>query len=191
MDRISFDIFIPDPKKFHWTPNTIVFGLWFTAIALLWLLKSYIPPGSTLQVIILICVLAVTFYYLITSFFKYQPLRGVLEGRIIFNDDAIIVDDKTYDLKAISSLDFRFIDYYGEMRSISGANFDALLSQGIHNFVEFKDASAQNVKVYFRIQGKHGSMTLYPFINQAVKVGAMSYYRAIDLINVENVTKPT
>jgi hypothetical protein len=37
---------------------------------------------------------------------------------------------------------------------------------------------------------KHSPLSLHPFINEAVKLKAMSYDRAIDLIDVENVTKP-
>jgi hypothetical protein len=70
-------------------------------------------------------------------------------------------------------------------------NFNPLISQGVNNFVTFIDNTNQPQTIYFRMMTKNSSLTLYPFINEAVKLGAMSYYQAIDLIDVENVTKPS
>lgn len=190
MDRISFDIFIPDQKKFHLTPNTIVYGLWFFTCAIFWLLNDFVRSHNTFRLFFLLAVGAISLYYLITSFFKYEALNGTMQGKIIFDNDSIVINDETYELRNISKLDFGFSSYFGQMSTGLRGNFNGLLSQGVGNFVEFKNSSNELIHVCFRIQGKHGPMSLYSFINEAVKVGAMSYYRAIDLIDVENVTKP-
>ncbi|HTI57625.1 hypothetical protein [Mucilaginibacter sp.] len=111
-----------------------------------------------------------------------------MQGTIVFNGDSIVVNEKVYDLKMISKLDFAFNDYYGMMYWMR--SFNPRLSQGVDNFVEFKDSSQQIIRIYFRMQVKNGAKSFYPFINDAVQCGAMSYYRAIDLIDVENVRKP-
>jgi hypothetical protein len=191
MDRISFDIFEPDKKRFRLTPNLIVYSLWFFAIAFLWIFEGVFPINSTSRLIIISIIGLVSLYYLITSFFTYEPLNGILKGKIVFKDDSITVNEKVYELKSITGIDFGFINFFGEVSLSYRGNFSPLLSQGVRNFIKFTDSSNQNIQIYFRIQGKHGSQALYPFINEAVKCGAMTYYRAIDLIDVENVKKPS
>jgi hypothetical protein len=190
MDRLSFDVFEPEKKRFRPTPNTIVYGLWFLTIGFFWLLDGVLPIIKEVRTYVACGIVLISLYYLITAFFTYEPLKGVLKGKIIFNNEAIIVNEKVYDLKNIKGLDFGFINYYGELSTSFRGNFNPLISQGVNNFIKFTDGNNQSVQVYFRIQGKHGSQALYPFINEAVKCGAMTYYRAIDLIDVENVTKP-
>ena len=190
MDRISFDIFEPDNKKFHFTPNLIVYSLWFIIIGFFWLFDNILPEIKEARTIVACCVGLISVYYLVTSFFKYEPLNGILKGKIIFNNDSILINEKVYQLKNVTGIDFGFIDYYGEMKISYRGNFNPLISQGIHNFVTFFDSDKKTIKVYFRMQGKYGSQALHAFINEAVQCGAMSYYRAIDLIDVENVRKP-
>jgi hypothetical protein len=190
MDRISFDIFEPEEKKFRLTPNFIVYSLWFSAIDLFWIMDGVLPIIKEIRLYVACGIFLISIYYLITSFFNYEPLKGVLKGKIVFNNDAIIINEKVYDLKSIRDIDFGFLNFFGELSTGWRGNFNPLLSQGVSNFIKFTDSDNQPVQVYFRIQGRHGSQALYPFINEAVKLGAMTYYRAIDLIDVENVTKP-
>ena len=129
-------------------------------------------------------------YYLFISFVTYEPLDGLITGEIEFKDDRLIINDKVFELKELSAIDFSLNDYYGRNRFPYRSNFSPALSQGVDNFVTFKDNADQVHLIYFRIQGKHGAQNLQLFINASVKLKAMSYYRAIDLIDVENVTKP-
>lgn len=188
MDRISFTIFIPDEKKFHLTPNWIVYGLWFTTIGFFWLFDSYFPGHDEFRAVAAICVGLISLYFLITSFFKFEPLNGTLSGRIIFEKDSIVINDKTFELKDIKKLDFVFGDYYEE-RSGSGRGFSPKIYQGVRNSVTFTDATNQAQAVYFQMMGKHSYMSLYDFINEAVRLSAMSYLRAEDLIGAENVVR--
>lgn len=189
MDRISFEIFIPEEKRFRVTPNLIVFSLWFSSIGILWAFEDA-PITKEIKGYVALGIVLISLYYLIASFFTYEPLRGTLNGEIVFGNNAITMDSEIYELKDIKNIDFRFVNYYGQMPIRSGANFNPLLSQGVRNFITFTYRNDQSVKVYFKLYGKYGSEALYPFINTAVKCGAMTYYRAIDLIDVENVQKP-
>ncbi len=189
MDKISFDIFEPEKQKFKLTPNWIVLSLWTITILFLWIFDNVLPPNSTGRVAWLVCILIITMYYLTRSYFKYRPLKGSIKGEIIFESDSIVINGKVFALKDIEGLDFGFIDFYGEVSFING-DFNPKISQGVNNFVTFKDNTKQTQMVYFRMMTKNSSLTLYPFINEAVKLKAMSYYRAIDLIDIENVTKP-
>jgi hypothetical protein len=190
MERLSFDIFEPEKKRFHITPNLIVVSMWAFVILVLWALDGVVPVGSTLRNALLVVVVIITIAFLIRSFVTYAPLKGAMDGKIIFNDDGVEVKGVQYKFSRIGNIDFRFIDFYGEMGLGFKGNFDSLLSQGVSNYISFDDKLGETKQVYFRMMTKNSSSSLYPFINAAVKSGAMSYYRAIDLIDVENVTKP-
>ena len=148
----------------------------------------FFKTGSYLRDIILGIDVFVIIYFLGQSYWSYEPLDGIMQGTIVFNGDSIVVNEKVYDLKMISKLDFAFNDYYGMMYWMR--SFNPRLSQGVDNFVEFKDSSQQIIRIYFRMPGKNGAKSFYSFINDAVQCGAMSYYRATDLIDMENVRKP-
>ena len=190
MDRISFDIFEPEKKRFHVTPNLVVYSFWGFLILFLWALGGVVPVGSTVRNMSIGVVFLVNMFFLITSFFRFEPLRGRMNGKIIFNEDEMVIGSHAFKLKEIKNIDFHFGDFYGSRSLAIRGNFNPMLSQGVNNFISFDDKSGETKLVYFRMMTNHSSLTLHPFINTAVKTGAMSYYRAIDLIDVENVTKP-
>jgi hypothetical protein len=179
MDRLSFDIFEPEKKKFRLTPNWIVYSLWFITIGFFWIFDRTVPPNGTFGEIWIACVFLVNMYYLFASFFTYEVLKGTLKGKIIFEGDSIIISNKVLALKDITSLDFRFIDFYGQRYLAFRGSFNPLLSQGVSNYVTFIDNKNQTQMVYFRMMTKHSALSLYPFINEAVKLKAMTYYREV------------
>ena len=187
MDRISFTTFIPDGKKFHWTPNWIMFGLWASAIFLSWLLDYPHSPYNDLKGWVLICVGGLSLYFLIASFFTYKPLNGTLSGEIIFGDAAIIVNDETFELKDINDLDFYFFDYYGKTTG-SGRDFDPKMYQGVNNYVTFTDKLNQTHTIYFKMETEHSYLSLDTFINAAIKAKKMQFQRGIDLLGIENIS---
>ena len=190
MDRVSFDIFGLEKKRFHLTPNAVVYGLWGLLILFLWAFEGILPVGSTVRWLLIMAVFLINMFFLITSFFRYEPLKGTMNGKIIFNDDEMVVNGHSYKLIEVKNIDFRFGNFYGERGMGLRGNFNPLVSQGVNNYISFDNKSGETKQVYFRMVNKHSSLSLHPFINAAVKAGAMSYYRAIDLIDVENVTKP-
>ena len=97
MDRLSLLIAFPSlkRKKFHiFTPNLIVISLWALVILLLWGFNSAIPVGGAARWWLLAIVFVVTMAFLIRSFFTYAPLKGTMDGKIIFNEDNIEVRGK-------------------------------------------------------------------------------------------------
>jgi len=189
MDRLSFDVFEPDKKWLHLTPNGIVFILWGVTIFFLWAFDSVLPPNSTGRIVWLILVGLISLYYLTTSFFKYKPLYGQINGKIIFQGDSFTIRDKAFNLKDITLVDFGFSDFYGR-KSMFNNDFNPQMSQGVKNYISFTDEKNQPQKFYFRMMTKNSAITLYPFINEAVKWKAMSFDRAIELIGIENVIQP-
>ena len=187
MDRISFTIFTPDGKKFHWTPNLIVFGSWFITIGAFWIFDNPPSTDNEFRTLIACCVGFLSLYFLIASFFTYKPLNGTLNGKIIFGDTAIIVNDETFELKDINDLDFYFFDYYGKTTG-SGRDFDPKMYQGVNNYVTFTDKLGQIHTIYLKMETEHSYLSLDTFINAAIKANKMQFQRGIDLLGIENIS---
>jgi hypothetical protein len=187
MERISFDIYIPDQKKFHLTPDWIVFGLWFIVIGFFWALDGVLPDSGYYRGFAALMVAIVSIYYLITSFWTYKPLNGKLEGQIVINQDSFIINNTAYSLKDIYNLDFLIYDYYGKSSTI-GRSFSPRLYQGVNNYISFTDKNNEDHLVYFKLQTEHSFQSLAPFINRAIKLNRMSTSRGIELMGIENIS---
>ncbi|MES2061437.1 MAG: hypothetical protein V4456_05920 [Bacteroidota bacterium] len=184
MEKISFDIYIPDKKRFRFTPNTIVLIIWLSLITIFGIWGEYIPSETRTYASIIGC--CITIFYIIRSLIAYAPLRGQFKGKIEFTNDAIIINNKPYYIKGIKKIDFYFGDYYGEIRS-GYRSVNPKLSQGVNNSIEFATIDDVLYNIQFKIRTPKGYFVLSPFINNALKAQKISRFRAIDLIGEENI----
>ncbi|HVS91118.1 MAG TPA: hypothetical protein VHE59_03735 [Mucilaginibacter sp.] len=187
MDRLSFDIYIPDGKKFHLTPDWTVFGLWFIAIGFSWAIDGVLPNSGDYRGYIALIVGLVTAYYLIASFFTYKPLNGRLEGELIFNNDDLTINGATYPIEDIYNLNFFFEDYYGKSTG-TGRSFGPRRYQGVNNYISFTDKNNEDHIIYFQLKTEHSYLSLAPFINRAIKLNRMTVNSGIELLGIENVS---
>jgi hypothetical protein len=102
MGPASFEIFEPAGKTFRLTPNWIILIMWSVTIFFFWVFDTAFPPHSDFRSIWLICVVLITLYYLVASFFTYKPLNGTIAGKIIFEIDSVIVNNKVFELRDIT-----------------------------------------------------------------------------------------
>lgn len=184
MDRIAFKIYIPDKRKFRFTPDTIVLIMWILLIIIFWALEKFISPEA--RVFPAIAAFLINMFYLIRSFVTYADLRGRLEGQIEFKDKAILINDEHYDLEIIKKIDFYFGDYYGKV--ISGyKSVNPRLSQGVNNSVEFTTLEGAYHNIQFKVRTKKGHLILAPFISNALKQQKIPHFKVVDLIGEENI----
>ncbi len=181
---VSFPIYQPEEDRFRLTPNWIVLGLILSIFGVTWLFDS--PHSEFRSDWTMFAGLAIG-YFLISSWWKYEPLNGAINGIIKFESDSIIEDGKTYHLKDIINLDFRFVDFYGK-RSTNGRDFNPKLSQGVNNYVTFTYSAGEDQVIYFQLRNKDEYKSLSPFINEAIKLKKMQFKDGIDLVGIENVS---
>jgi hypothetical protein len=189
MDKLTFPIFEPDNKTFRWTPNWIVVVSFAMVFMLSWLLKGTSPVStlSTIRDWLLVLICGASIYFLIASFWTYEPLVGKIDGEIEFEKDHIRVNDEVYGLVEVSNIDFRFNNFYGESLKRFYKSANGILSQGVNNSVIFTDKEGQMHQVYFRLDAKNEYQSLSPFINEAVRLKKMQFKQAIDAVGIENV----
>ncbi len=184
----SFEIFEPAEKKFRLTPNWIVVIMWSTTLFFFWVFDSVFPPHSDFRSIWLCCVVLITLYFLVVSFFTYEALNGIFKGKIVFGNAKISVNNKVFGLTEISNLDFNFSDYHGQRSNRLYQSANPMLSQGVDNYVTFFDSSNEGHLIYFKMLTPQSYLSLSVFINQSIKLGKMEFKRGIDLLGIENVS---
>lgn len=191
MKPVSFSIYIPDGKKFHWTPNSIFAPLWLIPIFLVWIFEDYVAIGDPFHSYLVFYygfLGLISIYYLIASYWRREPLYGVLKGEIIFKKDAIVINKEVYQLLGVSNLDFRFKNYYNMPSNSLQADFNPRLSQGVNNYVAFTDSKGHEHIIYFKLYVKYHYKELAPFLNEAIKAKKMEFKQGIDLVGIENIS---
>jgi len=113
----------------------------------------------------------------------YKPLYGKIDGEIKFMQDAIIYRDYRIDLSEVRSIDFNFVDYRGQYKFRSNANFDQLRSRGVKNTFEYTDLEGDTYAVYFRLQDKTDHKNLQQLIDHYYRLGKISSQRRYELQN--------
>lgn len=187
MDRISFDIFIPDGKKFHLTSNWLMFILWLiTIIPLCLLSNNELDSIKSILIIWVIAVGGITIFLMVSSYFTYMPLFGKLSGDLVLAKDCIIVDHKIFKLTEINIVDFVFDDFYGK-KSTAYHSYNPKYSQGVDNHITFIDKLNQTQTIYFKMFGEHSYMSICDFINDAVRLEVISDSQALKFIGDKNV----
>lgn len=173
MDRITFEIFEPDGKKFKWTPDTIFAIFLLIPLGLHAAFQTFIADVSWLHdslVFYEIFGAVAALGCLIASYFLREPLKGCITGELEFGKDFIKVNEDRFNLKDITGLDFVLSDYYGRLFTF-GKTLNPIISQGIKNHVTFDDRGNQTHLINFRLMGEHSYLSLSDFINEAVKIG--------------------
>jgi hypothetical protein len=183
--KAIFKLYQPQVKRKWLTPNFIVYSLWFSIIVFFWLFDSYAKNGNSFESFrknMAFIAGAVSLYFIIASFFSYEPLNGDLNGKITFTNEGIRINGKLFKLEELSNLDLFFFDYYGRNKLNGRANFNPSHSQRVLNWVSFKDNLTQEQKVYFQLESEEHYKELHPFVNLAIKANKIDYERGKALL---------
>ena len=190
MEPITFPVYEPDGKKFHWSPDSVIVPLYLLPIFSAYFFEDYFKRHQVAHsfLILYVCIISVVaIYFLLASLARYKRLNGTLTGKITFNGDGIYIDNELFKLEGIENLDFRFYDYYGYRSSSSVRSLNPKMSQGINNYVYFTDENGDDQLFYFQLQKIEDYKKLVPFINIAIRGKKLSFKRGVELVGIENI----
>ncbi|TPE43233.1 hypothetical protein [Pontibacter mangrovi] len=151
----KFTIFKPD--SFSWTTTSVSYiyiaGIVMSILVLKFLL--HVPDFHPIYKYLLYATLLPFFYRIICSVLvvnKYRPLKGKLEGDLVFDKDSIAVDKDTYLLKDISHIVIEGNDWLGAEKSHRSFSnyFENILSQGVDNTATINLLDGRIVKTKFQ-----------------------------------------
>ena len=90
-------------------------------------------------------------FYKFKGLTEIEPLRGTLEGNLIFEKESIIINNKHYSLDEINKIQISNDDYIGKLIHISSGHIGSSLSNGTNNYLVIFLKSKETIKVFFEL----------------------------------------
>jgi hypothetical protein len=175
----AFQIFIAQPKRFYFPRELGILFIWILSFISIYFLQD-------IGILLLVITLITTIVLMVTRFFSYKPLKGILSGELKFDNDAFYIDFDKYILTEITKADFQLSDYYGHRDVPIGRSeiFKSVRSQGVDNYFEYTDIGQESYLVYFKLKDQYDYRRLLPFIIELVKHKKMPLLKALELMNI-------
>ena len=146
----SFQIFIPDDNKFTLSINLVYYPLLAGFIILF--LNLLLEPYHSIINFILIFFAIIYIYLVATRTFRTKPIKGKLEGLILFEKESLVVNNIRIDISEIQSIELSVGDFMGELYRYNhrSPNLNGVASNGTNNWIEYCLKNGVNNKIFFR-----------------------------------------
>lgn len=194
MTTNSFEVFTPD-KKFHLTNNRVIYGLFILGVLLFFIEDVLLDKdensviGKTGMVIWIAC-MTIGGILSLYSTIKYKPLRGILEGRIIFETDKIVIHGDDYKIADLQKISFpEYNDYVGEgdvWDRSNRYNFNWKLSQGVDNAIALHFERGKVMIFNFLLVREYQLRDIQEQLIAYEKAGKLDMLELLDILGIEN-----
>lgn len=155
---MKFEVYIKS-EKFYWTNNKIIYSIIFFCFAVVLInngtgiIKRNLINNISMSIVGLAFIAG--FILKFRGFTQIEPLRGKLDGYLIFDKNFIQIQDKIFPLESIHKIKISNDDYYGKISRISGGNFGPTLSNGTNNFLVIFLESYETKQYQFEIRNSN------------------------------------
>ena len=167
-----------ESEKFVWTRKRILFGIALLSFVIL-AIKFYLIKNaefindSLAQILGFISVSAI-FLGLINSFFP-QELKGKLNGELIFDFSKIVINNDSYNLEDIKSIQIITGPFKGQLISSGMSAFSDRFSNGINNELIITLNTGKIIKCNFQIDHKRKIFQATNELKNYVDLGILSH----------------
>lgn len=158
-----YSIFEPSTTKFKLSRNVIGYGLVIIGFATM---LSPIKINETFRIYYILLTFVVFLYFLITSLWSYEPLRGEINGELEFRPNSLIINELEYKTSDLDEIYLHYEDYFGEKKHYIKGDLNQNIRQGVGNYIYFSDASGSEHIYYFRVENEEDAQKLLPFIKR-------------------------
>jgi hypothetical protein len=150
----KFSIFIKS-NKFHWSAEIVTYSILFFCCGVMLFKQKVLNLEENFIDKIFIWFTVATFMFgIILKFYnlnKIEPLRGRLEGYLIFEKESITAGDEIYPIEKIRTIKISNDDYSGAFKNISEGNLGPALSNGTNNFIVIYLLSGKSKRYQFEL----------------------------------------
>jgi len=148
MDKFSI---FKKTEKFYWSVNKIYYCTLFSILGLAYFLKDVSKSAEKSFLWFSIATLITGLILKFRGLTQIEPLRGTLEGDLIFERESINIGGKSYSLDEINSIQINNDDYSGKLINITRGNIGPALSNGTNNSVILFLKSKETKKYLFEL----------------------------------------
>lgn len=182
----SFVTFIPIPQSYNrLTPNQFAYTMWFCAMVALIMLVFVDNAGDVKFLKILF--LGTFLYGTIVKLISLIADKGVrtITGKIIFENNRIIIDYVNYDLEDVDKIEF--CDMGNSLRKFDG------FSEHGQNWPNGKDVliilqlkDSRKIRTYFQLAHRHEIRDIRPQLVHYHNIGKLHFLNLIDILGIED-----
>ena len=182
----SFQIFIPDDNKFTLSINLVYYPLLAGFIILF--LNLRLEPYHSIINFILIFFAIIYIYLVATRTFRTKPIKGKLEGLILFEKESLVVNNISIDISEIQSIELSVGDFMGELYwyNYRSPNLNGVASNGTNNWIEYCLKNGVKNKIFFRKEFEAQHETIYPFLKTLIKTNILTLTQVLTIIDFES-----
>ncbi|QZK90491.1 hypothetical protein K5V07_08265 [Flavobacterium sp. CHNK8] len=183
----SFQIFIPNKNK-HTLNINIAFYIPLAFFVTLFF-NMHVQPYQNIINLILIVFLIVHIYLRVTRTDRIKPIKGKLEGFIVFEKEYLIVNNTKIDLSEIQSIQLSVEDFIGELYSRvnpRSPNLKPLASNGTNNWIEYSLQNGVKNKIYFRQEYEAQHESIYPFLRTLIQRKIITLSEVLKILDFES-----
>jgi hypothetical protein len=130
----KFSIF-KESKEFYWSVNKIYYCALFSILGLGYISQQIFKPTESFFQWLVIIGMIIGLIFKFKGITQMEPLRGKLDGYLVFEKESINVDGKLYSLNEIKKLKISNDDYSGKLINTSKGNIGPALSNGTNNSI--------------------------------------------------------
>lgn len=152
---MKFEVYIKS-EKFYWTNNKVIYSIIFFCFVVVLInngtgiiIKNFV---NNIFMSIVGLAFVAGFILKIFGYTQIEPLRGKLDGYLIFNKNFVQVQDKVFPIETISKIKISNDDYYRKITRIAGGNFGPALSNGTNNFLVIFFESYETKQFQFQMR---------------------------------------
>lgn len=138
-------------KNFYWSVNKIYYSTLFSILGLGYILQEIFKPMGVIFQWLAIIVMLIGLFFKLRCSTQIEPLRGKLEGYLVFEKDSININGKSYLLDEINKIKLTNDDYLGKIIHTSKGNIGPALSNGTNNSIIIFLKSKETIQFLFEL----------------------------------------
>lgn len=146
----KFSIF-KKSDKFYWSINKIYYCVLFSIIGFSYIFGKLLNLVDLTFLWLAVIVMIAGIFLNLKGLNKIEPLKGTLEGDLIFEKESIIINNKSYSLDEINKIQISNDDYTGKLINFTQGNIGPALSNGTNNHLIIFLKSKETIKVFFEL----------------------------------------
>jgi hypothetical protein len=145
-----FSIFIKS-KKNYWSVNKIYYCALFSILGLGYISQQILKPTELFFQWLAIIGMIIGLILKFKGLTQIEPIRGKLEGYLVFEKESINIDGKLYLLDEIKKIRLTNDDYSGKLINTSKGNIGPALSNGTNNSIIIFLSSKETIQSHFEL----------------------------------------
>jgi len=181
----KFSIF-KKTKNFYWSVNKIYYCALFSTLGLGYISQQIFKPTESFFQWLAIIGMIIGLIFKFKGITQIEPLRGKLEGYLVFEKESINIDGKLYPLNEINKVKISNDDYSGKLINTSKGNIGPALSNGTNNSIIIFLKSKQTIQVLFELINSNDFQNIKPILIEYYLNGKIDFDEITNVLGAKS-----